>query len=525
MTVKEAPLRVAIYSRISEDTEGEERGVRRQEADCYQRAEREGWTVVRLYRENDIGASTRSRKPRPKFAAMLEAARSGEFDAILAYSNSRLTRRPLELENLITLHARHGTRLRTIVSGDDDLSTADGCLMARLKADIDAAEAERTGERVKRKQAANRAIGLAGTKRAFGWTSDYVEGPSGKPQRIGDREQPDEFPALQTGLQMILRAESIAAVARYWNSLGLTTVAQASRKAPGVSGKPWTSTRTRDVLMRWRNAGVQQHNGQPVYGTKATWSAACTVDELLQIRATIGKNSKSLPTGAPLKALLSHAAYCGKCGRPLIGGKQRSARKTDPDGWAMVYRCSGAQSLNGDKCFLTIRRDFLEPLVIRAMREVLFFSHVADLTPTKAETEHVAALTSERVQIVEEERQIGELMGARRMSITAATAALDGLSERRAAIDVEVTAVTSRYALRALFEGGGEIGLKRAVNIAREFQTLEVTQQREIVRGLFNVVVQPGRNPQERVEITRRSDGSRMANAWEDVANDEILSA
>ena len=53
-------------------------------------------TVTQVFVDNDVSASTRSRNPRPEYAEMLRRARAGDFDAILAYSNSRLTRRPQE---------------------------------------------------------------------------------------------------------------------------------------------------------------------------------------------------------------------------------------------------------------------------------------------------------------------------------------------------------------------------------------------------------------------------------------------
>jgi hypothetical protein len=54
------------------------------------------------------------------YAQLLQRAQRREFDVILAYSNSRLTRRPLELEELIRLHESTGVPLATVVSGDDD---------------------------------------------------------------------------------------------------------------------------------------------------------------------------------------------------------------------------------------------------------------------------------------------------------------------------------------------------------------------------------------------------------------------
>ena len=134
------PLKAAIYVRISDDPEGKELGVDDQLAQCQARATREGRHVDQkhIYKENDTGASTRSKKPRPQYADMLRAAEAGEFDLILSYSNSRLTRRPRELEDLISLNERTKGRvqLRTVVSGDDNLATGDGQMVARIKASV-----------------------------------------------------------------------------------------------------------------------------------------------------------------------------------------------------------------------------------------------------------------------------------------------------------------------------------------------------------------------------------------------------
>src|SRR4051794_1962622 len=152
--------RAAVYCRISDDREGERLGVERQREDCLARAQRESWEVVEVFTDNDVGASTRSRKSRPAYKQVIKAAEDGEIDVILSYSNSRLTRRPMELEHLINLHNATGVLLRTVVSGDADLSTADGRAVARTIAAWDAAEAERIGERVARAARQRREQGL-----------------------------------------------------------------------------------------------------------------------------------------------------------------------------------------------------------------------------------------------------------------------------------------------------------------------------------------------------------------------------
>ena len=51
-----ASLRAVVYVRISDDPEGTERGVDRQEADCRAHATGHGMTVVEVFRENDTSA-------------------------------------------------------------------------------------------------------------------------------------------------------------------------------------------------------------------------------------------------------------------------------------------------------------------------------------------------------------------------------------------------------------------------------------------------------------------------------------
>lgn len=66
-----------------------------------------GATVVDESVENDAAVSSRSRTARPLYATILERARSGQYDVIVAYSNCRLTRRPGEWDEFIDLYEQH----------------------------------------------------------------------------------------------------------------------------------------------------------------------------------------------------------------------------------------------------------------------------------------------------------------------------------------------------------------------------------------------------------------------------------
>jgi DNA invertase Pin-like site-specific DNA recombinase len=144
-------LRAVVYSRISSDPHDLALGVERQEQDCLRLINERGWVqAAEPYRENDTSASTRSKAQRPVYEAMLADLRAGRADVLVAYSTSRLTRRPLGYERLIALVSETGLQIFTVVSGDVELATADGRAIARVLSAMDAVEAERMGERISR---------------------------------------------------------------------------------------------------------------------------------------------------------------------------------------------------------------------------------------------------------------------------------------------------------------------------------------------------------------------------------------
>jgi DNA invertase Pin-like site-specific DNA recombinase len=101
-------MRAAIYTRISDDRNGDGAGVERQETECRALAARLGWEVVNVCSDNSISAF--KGKHRPGFEDLEQLVRFGKVDAVVAWAADRLTRHPRELEDLVTssTHRRSG---------------------------------------------------------------------------------------------------------------------------------------------------------------------------------------------------------------------------------------------------------------------------------------------------------------------------------------------------------------------------------------------------------------------------------
>lgn len=309
--------KAAIYCRISRDPEGTRDGVDRQEEDARALAERSGYDVAAVYIDNDTSASTLSRKPRPRYAEMMEAADRGEFSAIVAYSNSRLTRRPRELEDLLDLHARRGIKILTVVSGSDDLLTADGRMTARIKADVDAAEAERAGERIARAHLQRAREGRVNHgARPFGWM----------PDKIG--LDPAESALIRKAVTDIIDGVALREVARSWNAAGV----------PTARGNHWDHRAVRQLLKGPRLAGWKVHQGEIVRDSagrpvKGVWKPIISPTdwERLQVALT-GRHGRSTGRRGARRYLLSGVARCGVCGARMYATPTKQGH---------AYQCRG----------------------------------------------------------------------------------------------------------------------------------------------------------------------------------------
>ncbi|MGY1724737.1 recombinase family protein [Blastococcus sp. SYSU DS0533] len=312
------PLRAAIYCRISDDREGERLGVERQREDCMTRADREGWHVIGTFTDNDISASTRSKKVRPDYRRMLKLVGEGQVDIVLSYSNSRLTRRPQELEDLIQLHEQTGVQFCTITSGDDDLSTPSGRMTARIKASVAANESEENGVRVARAAKQRRDRGLFhGGRPPYGYDRDLAH--------LGKLVvNPERAEVTREAARRILNGESLYGVWTDFNRRGIKT--GPSPRAP--EGTRWQAQTLKRILTTPATIGCFEMKDGTLRQVADPIIDRPTWDRLREILYDDHRfaAARKPDWSSRRKYALSGLLICGSCGHWLSGSNRALKR-------------------------------------------------------------------------------------------------------------------------------------------------------------------------------------------------------
>ena len=287
------PVQAAIYCRISKDREGAGLGVQRQEQDARELAAALGWTVARVFVDNDLSAFTG--KPRPQYRALLETMDAGAVQGVICWHTDRLHRSPRELEEYIDVSERRGITTQTVKAGEIDLSTPSGRAVARTLGAWARYESEHKSDRITRKKLQLAQSGaFSGGPVPFGWTLE------GTPRIVlADAAE------IRKAVAATIAGESIGSIVRDLNGRGV----------PTRRGGKWTSTAVRNLLLRPTNAGLSAYRGEIVGAS--TFPAIISEDEWRTVCAIISDPGRRSNGGARVRHLLAGLLRCGTCGAAM----------------------------------------------------------------------------------------------------------------------------------------------------------------------------------------------------------------
>ena len=431
-----------IYARQSLDRTGEGAAVDRQIADCQQLAERRGWTVLETLTDNDMSASTG--KPRPGYQRLLTLMRSRSVDAVVVWHVDRLTRRLVDLEEVISICEGTGVRLAT-VTGDLDLSTDTGRMMARILASVARGEVERKGAR---QRAANSQRADAGR---MGWTRR----PFGYDRQNGVTVVVDaEARGLEQAAEMILAGETLASGVRLLDGLKLTTTA----------GKPWNVTSLRRALLNPRYSGRVTYNGADV--TEGKWPVILPADVQERLGEKLRDVRRRVQQGTEAKHLLSGLAHCGRCGAVMFATTMKN------HGTAyMGYRCTS--------CYLARRLDLVDEVVEGVALARLSRPDAASLF---VEAEDVPALRAECAELRERRDDLAGLLADGLLSGSAVRERSQGLTRRIADLEDRISQALGESPLAALTD---------AEDVGAAWNAMPLRTRKQVVDLLMTVTILP----------------------------------
>jgi site-specific DNA recombinase len=282
----------AIYTRISHDPGSDRLGVQRQERECRELAERNGWSVAEVFEDDDVSAYRPGK--RPAFARLLTALEHGEVNALVVWHPDRLYRHPKDLERLVDACEHHHIQFAAVTAGSIDLGTASGRMVARMYGAAGRHEVERTVERVRSKHLELALAGKwgGGGPRPYGYERDHKTVREPEAQRI------------RNATRRVLAGESVHSVARDWT---------------------WSTTALSNVLMSARISGRREmfiaRNGRRprvgrIMSDTADWPAIISVEDSDRLRALLG-NQKPRQSYAR-SHLLTGIARCRVCDQLLV---------------------------------------------------------------------------------------------------------------------------------------------------------------------------------------------------------------
>jgi len=463
-------MTTAIYARISDDRR-DGVGVENQLRTCREWCVAEGWAPVTEYVDNDASASVYAKKPRKAFQALLRHVEAGEVERVVCFATDRLYRQPRELEVLIPLAER--VEVRSKVGGVIDLTTAGGCLNARIQGALAANESQLRSERVRLSQQGARERGEPhGGARPFGWLA-----LEGKPSWDPRRHDPVEARLIRQAVDDVLAGATISDIARRWTA--------SSVKQPKAGALGWHPTTIRSLLTSPRNAGLVTYKGDVLRA--GTWAPIIDRPTWERVCAELEQRASHYSTARRRRKLLSGVLVCGLCGKLLMHGGNGTRPLTDgtrrPS--MRIYLCKAGPGASG--CGrLQIAAEPLERDIVEALLAYLDTADLARLAGT-SDAGETATVTAELAAIDQEARETADLAAAGEIRPADFARYSSGIEARRKTLRQRLSHVSTSAALEPY---AGKQGVLRAV-----WPSLSDDQRRLLVAGAFGRLTVSARTP------------------------------
>jgi site-specific DNA recombinase len=492
-------IRAAVYARISETDDRYDK-VSAQVKACRDLAKREGYTVVEVFKDDGIGAFKDTN--RPGFLGLLEAVERRQFDVLLAVAEDRFARQPRVSIQLGEVCADAGTTWHTVRDGKLDPGSQEGELLSFFRGYHGRQEQRNKVEAIKRRFEKQRAEGLPlWGVRPFAFQINRID------------HHPAEAVELRWAYETIIaNGGKVYPIMQAWRQRGVRT----------TRGNDFSYATVRQLLLRPRNAGLMERDGQVIEDVPAQWEPIVSREVWDQARALLSDPGRSTTTSREPRWLCAGLVHC------WCGSRMRSGSGSDRKGRFSIYRCSSTNRQPGSR-HASIKCDDLDPLVRAAVVSAFMHAPPAALPTTIAEVADVQRLGA---RLREVRQGIADLLamvgtpGVNSASITKRTAELGREAEEiereldqhrqqsaHAAmlLDAQAALWTGKAPARRSKDRSRRVSIEDAADVKAQleerFDSLPLEQRRTLVRSLLTVTVRSWKRgaSADRVEIKHRT--------------------
>ncbi len=216
-------MRSVVYARYSSENQRDE-SIEDQVRLCRAHIEQAGWAYLNAYTDRALSGATALR---PGYQKLMEDARAGVFEIVVAEALDRLSRDQADVATLFKQLSFHGIKLVTLAEGE--ISE----LHVGLKGTMNALFLKDLAQKTRRGLEGRVRQGKSGGGICYGYKT--VEG------KTGDRRiDPDEVAVIRRIFVDFAKGKSPRSIARALNAEGI----------PGPHGRQWRDTAIRGHLQR-----------------------------------------------------------------------------------------------------------------------------------------------------------------------------------------------------------------------------------------------------------------------------------
>jgi site-specific DNA recombinase len=373
-------LRAVVYARFSSDLQAPA-SIEDQIRLCRKRINQEGWDYRHAYTDRAMSGASALR---PAYQALLDDARRGEFDIVVAEALDRLSRDQEDVAGLLKRLRFAGVRLFTLAEGEI------GELHVGLKGTMNALFLKDLADKTRRGLEGRVRHGRSAGGLCFGYELIREHDARGEPihggRAINQAEAAivrrifAEFASGSSPRTIAQRLNSERIASPHGRSWGPSTIYGNWRRGTGVLNNEFYVGKlvwNRQTFIKDPTTGKRQPRLNPVeeWITQEVLELRIVDDRLWNevkrrqrdIRRTLTRDSAGIRSERARRPvyLLSNLLKCGECG----GGFSKVSLHH--------YGCSNARNRGTCKNLLTIRRDVLEASVLSGLKTHLMTPELA----------------------------------------------------------------------------------------------------------------------------------------------------